>query len=258
MPQLRYLSPDADDDWESSPSREPSASPSRSPAPLANQDTDETAVSPSSVADHDVYKSVSTAERPSSKSKESQPSPQTLPSTSLHRERAAHDLRDHVYEPDRSMPSTESVPHPDSSEGRSVSSRTSGSPATKRVKTEVIELESDLEIPAARHQEEPPSPSSTSSSRLLNSFMSGVPRSNVPKVRKDEWSDDSSVEDRRGLEEQEYEESELYHRPAHTDLGGTATPDSMDILQAQDSVPIDGNLDRSGCRAITNINGKHA
>jgi hypothetical protein len=96
-------------------------------------------------------------------------------------------------------------------------------PPAKKASLQVIDLESTPEISETNKHEDSRSSTPSSSSRLLNNFTS-----KVPKVRKEEWSDDSSDDDvqaKRG--ESEFE---LYHKPTQKSLEA-ATCDSVDYVK---------------------------
>ena len=240
MPQLRYLSPSEDDDWDASPSPEPSAD----SAPAVNHDTHQAEVSPSPVTEQAVSKlNPSTTQVALTSNQQLMEDHNFL--------RASIAVGEHGSKPNSAAEDT-CEPVPTRPHGNYTDDRSTNLRATKRMKTEIIDLESDPEMAAPDNEEDPPAPSPSSSSRLLNSFMS-----NVPRVRKDEWSDDSSDQGGSGQEEGEFQ---LYHKQARTVSDTIAALDSVQYLQTGNAIsrpPSDRALAGVQSKATANVSRGH-
>ncbi|KAJ9606712.1 hypothetical protein H2200_008720 [Cladophialophora chaetospira] len=233
MPQLQYLNPDDnDDDWDSSPSPEPS------PSPLVQESLHESI--PSAPAGKIASRSPDgTITAPNS-------SPRSPPAESASSQSTAAGFGqpyDHVW--NASGPSTSSLQRlPSPAPYDHIPAQSPGPRAAKRVKTEVIDLDSEPEISQTVQGEDSRSPSPSPNSKLLNSFIN-----NVPRVTKDEWSDDSSDELQAKQEEDDFEP---YHKP-RARIPHVATPDFMYLETDQAAPP----LDRVGSSDTVNVSRKY-
>ncbi|EXJ58528.1 hypothetical protein A1O7_05954 [Cladophialophora yegresii CBS 114405] len=220
MPHLQHLNPDDDDDWGSSPSPEPS------PNLGVDIGQDERTLS---IYEGNTLRSPS-ADDIDPRSSETSAAGQTRVTFNVSADISVATPCQSVNPSlNMSSPSTSPVqqsPAASPSSHEHAPSQSDGTPPAKQATTRVIELESTPEI-FETNKGGPRLLSSGSSSKLLNSWTN-----NVPKVRKDEWSDDSSDEFQG---KQDEEEVELYHKPAHNSADA-ATPESVEYVQTTNSL----------------------
>lgn len=198
MPQLRYLNPEDDEYWDSSPSPGPSLS------ATLDDDVDDVTLNPA------VEETISRSRSPDGTITAPTSSPiSPLEGVVPRRAISANSTPNDFAQPydqswNASGPGATSLQRlPSQASYDNIPSRSQPPPA-KRLKTEVIDLDSEPEISQTVQDEDSWPPSPSPNSKLLNSFTS-----KIPKVTKDAWSDDSSDE----VEvEQEEDDVELYDK----------------------------------------------